>query len=135
MKTVKVMGKQTTIGAGVFFSADRMLKCGVMLNTKGDGFWSNQARSVRVRGLSVPYFDRDYGELRVYFDLNTWRTDRHGLIYTDSRFLKELKGHLNKLGFDASDIGYSEQGMQGDNYVSLDAGAKFIKSWKAALNK
>jgi hypothetical protein len=27
------------------------------------------------------------------------------------------------------DLCYSEQGMQGDNYVSLDVGAEFLDSW------
>jgi hypothetical protein len=29
------------------------------------------------------------------------------------------------------DICYSEQGMQGDNYVSLDVGKDFLDSWAA----
>jgi hypothetical protein len=30
-----------------------------------------------------------------------------------------------------ADVGYSEQGMQGDDYVSLDVGESFIASWEA----
>jgi hypothetical protein len=33
------------------------------------------------------------------------------------------------------DVDYSEQGMQGDNYVSFDVGAKFLKSWKKFIDK
>jgi hypothetical protein len=28
------------------------------------------------------------------------------------------------------DLCYSEQGMQGDNYVSLDVGKDFLDSWR-----
>jgi hypothetical protein len=52
-----------------------------------------------------------------------------GLIYTDKGFMTELKALLEANGLDASDIGYSEQGMQGENYVSLDVGENFIGSW------
>jgi hypothetical protein len=37
---------------------------------------------------------------------------------------------LISIGLDSSDVNYSEQGMQGDNYVSLDAGPNFIESFK-----
>ena len=36
---------------------------------------------------------------------------------------------LETQGLDATDVSYSEQGMQGDNYVSLDVGDQFIASW------
>jgi hypothetical protein len=51
------------------------------------------------------------------------------LIYTDSLFLASLKRILAEQGFDASDVTYSEQGMQGTDYVSLDVGPKFLTSW------
>jgi hypothetical protein len=44
-------------------------------------------------------------------------------------FLKQLRKYLVGLGFNSEDVGYSEQGMQGDDYVSLDAGPKFIESF------
>ena len=54
---------------------------------------------------------------------------QHGLIYTDAQFKRELRSFLETQGLDATDVSYSEQGMQGDNYVSLDVGDKFIASW------
>jgi len=47
-----------------------------------------------------------------------------GLIYTDSAFLECVHTALIKAGISieaAEDVCYSEQGMQGDNYVSMDA--------------
>ena len=101
------------------------------LDTDGSGFWSNVATSVRVTHLQVPYFNEEetFGELCVYFNTNTWRIDRDGLIYTDKGWLNELCVALGERGYDASDISYSEQGMQGDDYVSLDVGENFLKSW------
>jgi hypothetical protein len=52
-----------------------------------------------------------------------------GLIYTDKLFMTELKELLTSMGFDASDVSYSEQGMQGDTYVSCDVGELFINTY------
>lgn len=101
------------------------------LETDGSGFWSKEVATVGVTHLQVPYIDEDedFGELRVYFNTNMWRIDRQGLIYTDQRWLNELCDALSLRGYDTRDIGYSECGMQGDDYVSLDVGEKFIASW------
>lgn len=76
----------------------------------------------------------DFGELKVVFSLETWNTDIDGLIYTDKRFLKELRAFLNKHGLPGKDVDYSAQGMQGDNYVSLNVGTKFMKAWSNKFN-
>ena len=108
------------------------------LHTAGDGYWSEKSRAVRIVKLKLGYVsdDEDFGELRVYFDKNDWDVDNDGLIYTDSLFAKELREWLTSLNYDATrdTVFYSEMGMQGDNYVSLDVGEEFIKSWDA-LNK
>jgi hypothetical protein len=64
--------------------------------------------------------------LRVHFDTASWDTYTDGLIYTDKQFMTELRELLTAQGFDASDVSYSEQGMQGDDYVSCDVGECFI---------
>jgi hypothetical protein len=43
--------------------------------------------------------------------------------------MRELKELLAAKGFDASDVSYSEQGMQGDAYVSCDVGERFINTF------
>lgn len=103
------------------------------LNTSGDGYWSNQAKSVTVTGLRVAYInnEQDFGELRVFFDPKSWNVDKDGLIYTDKQFLKELRALLDSLGLVGSNVDYSEQGMQGMDYVSCDVGQAFLDSWKA----
>ena len=105
-----------------------------VLHTSGGGYWSNTQTRVRVTDLRLDLLDDDddepFGELRVYFDTATWDVNEHGLIYTDSGFFAELKQYLERQGLDTSDLSYSEQGMQGDDYVSLDVGELFIASWR-----
>jgi len=108
-----------------------MLKCKASLQTAGDGYWSTVAKAVEITSLQLAYTndELDFGELRVYFNTRTWDTYKDGLIYTDTLFLEDLCLMLDNLGFDATDVGYSEQGMQGDNYVSLDVGECFINTY------
>jgi hypothetical protein len=70
----------------------------------------------------------DFGELCVYFNTDTWNVDKDGLIYTDSLFKQDLMQFVAEQGL-VVDLCYSEQGMQGDNYVSLDVGKEFLDSW------
>lgn len=100
-------------------------------NTDGSGYWSSKKKQVRCVGLELSYYneDKSFGELRVFFDCDTWNVHQDGLIYTDALFEKELTQELNKFGLYGYDISYSEQGMQGDNFVSLDVGKDFIQSW------
>ena len=108
------------------------------LHTDGNGYWSDKSRAVRITNLKLGYVDdeRTFGELRVYFDKNDWDVDNDGLIYTDKLFVKELREWLTSIDYCANKdtVFYSEQGMQGDYYVSLDIEGPFIKSWYE-LNK
>jgi hypothetical protein len=109
-----------------------MIKFGAVLQTSGTGYWSRTATDVMLTGIAVPYIneEEDFGELRVYFDVDTWDVNTEGLIYTDRLFLDQLSAELLGAGLNSIDVEYSEQGMQGDNYVSLDVGPKFLKSFK-----
>jgi hypothetical protein len=113
-----------------------MIKASWTLQTVGDGLWSHKAKDVKVTSLNLAYIneEQDFGELRVYFDRKTWDPNKDGLIYTDSLFLLQLEVKLQKLGLDTSTLTYSEQGMQGKDYVSLDVEKTFIDSWTSACN-
>ena len=103
----------------------------VTFTTAGDGFWSSVSKSVNIVDMQLGSYiseELDFGELCVYFD-SSWEVDEDGLIYTDSQFLKDLRRFLHMHGLPGDDVEYSEQGMQGDNYVSLDVGEKFLKAW------
>ena len=108
-----------------------MLKCQAEVPTAGDGYWSTVAKTVEITALQLAYVndELDFGELRVRFNTASWDVNTDGLIYTDTLFIKELRELLDSQGFDASDVDYSEQGMQGDNYVSLDVGESFINTF------
>ena len=107
------------------------------LHTNGHGLWSDCATAVRTTSISLAYVDDDesFGELRVYFNPEDWDCDKQGLIYTDPLFIRELCAALEQGGLSSIGIDYSEQGMQGDDYVSLDVGAEFISSWCARYIK
>ena len=108
-----------------------MFKFERTLNTNGGGYWSREARAVKTLRITVDYIsdEQDFGELRVYFDTKTWNVKKHGLIYTDRQFERELREQLDLVGFPGKDVSYSEQGMQGVDYVSCDVGKKFVKAW------
>lgn len=114
------------------------MKTNATLHTDGKGLWSNEKRAVKVHRCEVAYLDDEdkptSGELRVYFTKATWDTEKHGLIYTDGRFMTELKVYLRTLGL-VCGVDYSEQGMQGRDYVSCDVGKGFLDSWFAVQAK
>lgn len=107
----------------------------VVFSTAGDGYWSNVAKTVRIEDMRLGYVsdEKDFGELRVYFNTQDWDVNKDGLIYTDGLFLEELNAFL--FAHDLGDASYSEQGMQGDNYVSLDVDADFIAKWEAKFGE
>lgn len=109
----------------------------IILNTDGRGLWSSKSKPVVITNLSLSIStieDDDnrklFGELCVYFDTASWDPDTDGLIYTDGQFIDELNNFLKSQGF-SEEVYYSEQGMQGDDYVSLDADHKFCEEWLA----
>ena len=109
----------------------------IILNTDGRGLWSQQAKPVIVTGVDciiTKMEDEDslFGELCVRFDPASWNTDKDGLIYTDDLFLEQLRDFLMSQGFTENaikEVSYSEQGMQGDEYVSLDVSSEFCEEW------
>lgn len=103
----------------------------VVFNTAGNGLWSGEERAVTVTDIRLGYVadELDFGELCVVFDTDTWDVDEHGLIYTDRQFLRELREFLDSQGLPGDDVSYSEQGMQGTDYVSLDIGEDFLTAW------
>ena len=107
----------------------------VIFSTSGDGYWSETAKDVEITGMKLGYIndELDFGELRVYFNTATWNVNEDGLIYTDSQFYADLQKFVKEQGL-VVDLSYSEQGMQGDDYVSLDVGKEFLDSWARKFN-
>ena len=108
-----------------------MYPINLVLNTNGKGLWSKWVRKVNIVRIEL---ESEWNELCVYFNVHDWDIDQHGLIYTDPKFEKELLRYFNEiLDFDfkltPKHVSYSEQGMQGDNYVSFDVSDKFKDAW------
>ena len=104
----------------------------IVFNTNGSGYWSTVAKAVTITNMQCRYDEdyKDFGELVVCFD-DSWICEEDGLIYTDKRFISDLRSFLDAHGLPGNDVDYSEQGMQEYDYVSLDCGARFIKAWEA----
>ena len=102
----------------------------------GGGYWSHQpGRVVKITNIE---FRIQSKELRVFFDASTWNISTDGLIYTDKGWLNDLIKILKNAGFNhkAFDkFSYSEQGMQGKDYVSLDAYGSFGEEWSKHEHK
>jgi hypothetical protein len=113
--------------------------------TDGRGYWSTVARkSIRINRVEVAYVSDDgkFGELRAYFDTRDWDVESDGLIYSDAAWKRSFISCMATLGFSVqalADINYSEQGMQGDNYVSMDVSRDFLAEctplYRFAVNK
>jgi len=108
------------------------MQADVTFNTAGDGYWSTAQKAVRIVDIKLQWTtdEKDFGEVCVYFNTADWDCEKDGLIYTDSLFLDELRDFLITHEL-SDDISYSEQGMQGDDYVSCDVSEAFIKAWEA----
>lgn len=115
------------------------------LRTAGDGLWSGKSKLVKITSVVVDGFNPNdevnckeyYKEMRVYFDTDTWDIEEDGLIYTDDKFEQELHlALLKEFGTDgACNIYYSEQGMQGEDYVSFDCDGIFWDNLARELQK
>lgn len=101
------------------------------ITTSGTGLWSTVSKPVLVTEIEIAYVndEKNFGELRVFFDTETWDVTEDGLIYTDEQFMSNLRILLTLIGLAGEDVTYSEQGMQGNNYVSCDIGEEFLNSW------
>lgn len=107
-------------------------KVNFITSTDGEGFWNRVDKDVRVVKLDLVvahpskffyYYSQGSFELRAYWDKRTWNVNKNGLIYTDKLWFATFRKSLIELGFSRkalSKVGYSEQGMQGSDYVSMD---------------
>jgi len=97
----------------------------VWFNFGAKSLWSNvPARKVRIKEIKIEIVDDVmYGRwafLEVHFDENDWDVRKDGLIYTDRVFEEDVINYLDDEYGLVDEMGYSEQGMQGDKYVHFD---------------
>lgn len=103
-----------------------------IIETDGSGLYATSSKGVQVVGIDLGYVaeEGDFGELRVFFDMASWDIDSDGLIYTDDKFQSDMEDWLMQLGFGGASISYSEQGMQGYDFVSFDVDKHFLDAWE-----
>lgn len=72
-----------------------------------------------------------YVSLDLAFDTDLWDVDRFGLVYGDPTFEKAVRAWWAHIGFAHVGRGpsYTEQGMQGDDTVSMEATTPEIATW------
>ena len=61
--------------------------------------------------------------VKAYFDTKTWNVGNMGHLVTDKGFAKNFRAELEKQGYPVGtprNLSWSEQGMQGKNYVMFD---------------
>ena len=106
----------------------------VVFNTNAKGVWTEQARAIRIVDMTALRIYEGGGELKVWLNPEDWDFDE-GLVYGDPQFLDELRAWLTKQGLPGEEAYYTEHGMQGqdedgENFVSLEVGLKFLYYWK-----
>jgi hypothetical protein len=100
--------------------------------TNGGGRHTKHSKSMQILEIDISWLnDEGYaGELRAYFDETLWDVNEFGFAYTDPAWLNDFKSLLYTLGVTKKalrHISYSEKGMQGPNYVSMDINGEFVK--------
>lgn len=117
------------------FNNNGIVLCDITASTNGSGLWSTEERKVHIHKMKFkPYVYTKLNDshrceeegvlyVEAYFYIKNWNTDKYGLIYTDQNWIKEFRkkfyAMFPKLKAIDSHIDYTEQGMQGHNYVSL----------------
>jgi hypothetical protein len=74
-----------------------------------------------------------YVTMEARFKPESWNEETDGLIYTDEAFLKGMAAYLISLGL-SDKVSYTEHGMQGDDYVSMEGGPDLHDSFIALLD-
>lgn len=95
------------------------------VQTGGDGLWSSRSAIVEVTKLTIKWEGGSVVEINASFDPNTWNVEHYGLIYTDKLFLEGLRLKISELCGNNTIIDYTEQGMQGEDYVSLECNDRY----------
>jgi hypothetical protein len=103
---------------------------GAICSTSG-GLWSSEKRNVGIKRIEICYTDEEleYGIIKTFFKKSDWNPEKHGHIYTDRKWLADFRKLCNSIGLPGRDVEYTEWGLQGNDYVSLGVGKKFLKAW------
>jgi hypothetical protein len=110
----------------------------IVCMTGGDGIWSSVKKNVRIMHVKIHTLLPEFksGLMNAYFDTKLWNVNEDGLVYTDDAWLNAFRAALHDrhgIPLDiVQTISYTEQGMQGWDYVSLEFGERFYNFINAA---
>lgn len=97
-------------------------------STNGKGYYTDQAKKVRITEIRISRYVRSKNkpllQMEVYFNTKDWNTKKDDLIYGDEKWISELRKGLQSIGFVATGLDYTEQGMQEDDFVSVETNNK-----------
>jgi len=99
---------------------------GKVISTGGNGLWSGVKTKVKIERVVViedKLNERTEWLLRVYWVPEYWDVRTMGLIYTDKTFLTGFRRAMKAAGWKGkAGAGYTEQGMQGLDHISMIVG-------------
>jgi hypothetical protein len=103
--------------------------------TNGKGHWTLKNKGVRILRIELASYHvnadgNPSGELRAYFSGRDWNNDIDDLIYTDPHWIEDFRGQLLRfvdIKYHSPSCDYSEHGMQGIDYVSMDVEGLFFE--------
>ena len=100
-------------------------------STNGKGYHTYQVKKVRITEIRISRYvrsenvrDKPLLQMEVYFNTKDWNTKKDDLIYGDEKWISELRKGLQSIGFVATGLDYTEQGMQEDDFVSVETSNK-----------
>lgn len=68
-------------------------------------------------------------EFRVFFDMDTWDSQKDGLIHGDRWFIRGIIDYFQSVlqfDIDGTDIKYGTKANQGLNFVAFDVSQRFV---------
>ena len=93
----------------------------VIIHTDGNGEWSTTRAAIQIIAVEITDTEDGHFIVNVAFNKDHWDVSSDGLIYTDARALTELKDVLaDYVDHDLNNLEYTEAGMQGKDFISLE---------------
>jgi hypothetical protein len=88
---------------------------------------SDTIKTYTITKVICPNLDEEEVD-EVYLDvyLKGYDAEQHGLIHTDSNFLKSIKKILADKGYKSEYLDYAGQIMQGENFVGMRLKKEFL---------
>lgn len=110
----------------IFVSKSITLEVPIICTTSGNGHWSSHKKQTRVNKIELGFYKYCYKDsnsiyVNAIIPKSSWSVKRYGLIYTDPQWLRDFNSQVKILlpHVFTDYVDYTEQGMQGNDYVSM----------------